>query len=244
MLGLFYDNYLSFGHHRVSFGIADDVFDSHILAIKGHLVETPFTFLKYVLLDEFSDPVDIVGFFPMKEVNGTDLSLAYVLYDLFYIIHPKKNHQICAMQALNFPNYGFRLKSSENKIHIFDVIRKKFVVLQPEEWVRQHVLHYLMEDKKYPKSLINVEKQLTVNTIKKRYDVVIYDSRGQIDLLVECKAPSVNIDQQVFDQIARYNMKLNAQLLMVTNGIDHYYCRMDYAQEKYDFIKDVPEFSR
>ncbi|MGB5370280.1 MAG: type I restriction enzyme HsdR N-terminal domain-containing protein [Flavobacteriaceae bacterium] len=148
------------------------------------------------------------------------------------------------MQALNFPNYGFRLKSSENKIHIFDVIRKKFVVLQPEEWVRQHVLHYLMEDKKYPKSLINVEKQLTVNAIKKRYDVVIYNSRGQIDLLVECKAPSVNIDQQVFDQIARYNMKLNAQLLMVTNGIDHYYCRMDYAQEKYDFIKDVPEFSR
>jgi hypothetical protein len=148
------------------------------------------------------------------------------------------------MQALNFPNYGFRLKSSENKIHIFDVIRKKFVVLQPEEWVRQHVLHYLMEDKKYPETLINVEKQLTVNAIKKRYDVVIYNSRGQIDLLVECKAPSVNIDQQVFDQIARYNMKLNAQLLMVTNGIDHYYCRMDYAQEKYDFIKDVPEFHR
>ncbi|MGB5273957.1 MAG: type I restriction enzyme HsdR N-terminal domain-containing protein [Flavobacteriaceae bacterium] len=148
------------------------------------------------------------------------------------------------MQALNFPNYGFRLKSSENKIHIFDVIRKKFVVLQPEEWVRQHVLHYLMEDKKYPKSLINVEKQLTVNAIKKRYDVVIYNSNGQIDLLVECKSPSVNIDQQVFDQIARYNMKLNAQLLMVTNGIDHYYCRMDYEQEKYDFIKDVPEFRR
>lgn len=148
------------------------------------------------------------------------------------------------MQALNFPNYGFRLKSSENKIHIFDVIRKKFVVLQPEEWVRQHVLHFLMEEKKYPKSLINVEKQLTVNAIKKRYDVVIFKSSGQIDLLVECKAPSVNIDQQVFDQIARYNMKLNAQLLMVTNGIDHYYCRMDYEQEKYTFIKDVPEFRR
>ncbi|TFG76862.1 MAG: type I restriction enzyme HsdR N-terminal domain-containing protein [Flavobacteriales bacterium] len=148
------------------------------------------------------------------------------------------------MQALNFPNYGFRLKSSENKIHIFDVIRKKFVVLQPEEWVRQHVLHFLMEEKKYPKSLINVEKQLTVNAIKKRYDVVIFKSSGQIDLLVECKAPSVSIDQQVFDQIARYNMELNAQLLMVTNGIDHYYCRMDYEQEKYTFIKDVPEFRR
>ncbi len=124
------------------------------------------------------------------------------------------------------------------------MIRKKFVVLQPEEWVRQHVLHFLMEEKKYPKSLINVEKQLTVNAIKKRYDVVIFKSSGQIDLLVECKAPSVNIDQQVFDQIARYNMKLNAQLLMVTNGIDHYYCRMDYEQEKYTFIKDVPEFRR
>ena len=148
------------------------------------------------------------------------------------------------MQKLNFSAYDFRLKNSENKVHIFDVIRKKFVVLQPEEWVRQHVVHYLLKDKNYPKSLINVEKQLSVNNIKKRYDVVVYRSDGSILLLVECKAPSISIDQEVFDQIARYNMGLNATYLMVTNGVNHYYCELNYAQEKYSFLPSIPDFSR
>ncbi len=148
------------------------------------------------------------------------------------------------MQKLNFSAYDFRLKNSENKVHIFDVIRKKFVVLQPEEWVRQHVVHYLLKDKNYPKSLINVEKQLSVNNIKKRYDVVVYRSDGSILLLVECKAPSISIDQEVFDQIARYNMGLNATYLMVTNGVNHYYCELNYSQEKYSFLPSIPDFSR
>lgn len=148
------------------------------------------------------------------------------------------------MRPLNFPSYDFRLKNSENNTHIFDAIRKKFVVLQPEEWVRQHVVNYLIIDKKYPKSLINVEKQLTINGIQKRYDVVVYTPDGHITILVECKAPEINITQNTFDQIARYNMQLKAKYLMVTNGLTHYYCKIDFVAEKYRFLTDIPDFSR
>ncbi len=148
------------------------------------------------------------------------------------------------MQLLNFPTYNFRFKSSENKILIFDVIRKKFIVLQPEEWVRQHVVRYMMQDKQYPKSLVNVEKQLLLNAIKKRYDVVVFNPDGSIQILVECKAPNIKINQTVFDQIARYNMQLKANYLMVTNGLEHFFCKMDFEKENYTFLKDVPDFSR
>jgi len=148
------------------------------------------------------------------------------------------------MHPLNFPEYTFRFKSSENTVQIFDVIRKKFVVLQPEEWVRQHVVNYLNQDKNYPKSLINVEKQLMVNGLKKRYDIIVFHPNGNINLLVECKSPKVTIDQTSFDQIAQYNLRLNADYLMVTNGLNHFYCKMDFKSEKYDFLRDIPDFSR
>jgi len=148
------------------------------------------------------------------------------------------------MQKLNFGTYEFRFKNSENKVYIFDEIRKKFVVLQPEEWVRQHVIRFLIEDKKYPKSLINVEKQLVLNGMKKRYDIVIFNSDGSILLLVECKAPTISIKQDTFDQIARYNSDLDAMYLMVTNGLTHYYCKMNKIEENYTFLKEIPEFSR
>ena len=148
------------------------------------------------------------------------------------------------MQSLNFPAYDFRFKNSENKVHIFDPIRKKFVVLQPEEWVRQNVVQFLIHERKYPKSLINVEKQLTVNTLKKRYDIVIFDSLGNITLLVECKSPKITVNQETFDQIAKYNMQLKAEFLMVTNGLQHFYCKMDFSKEKYTFLEQIPDFSR
>ncbi len=148
------------------------------------------------------------------------------------------------MQSLNFPTYSFRLKSSENGLQIFDIIRKKFVLLQPEEWVRQHVIHFLINTKKYPKSHINVEKQLVVNNLIKRYDIIVFTSAGDIQLLVECKAPEVNINQKTFDQIAQYNLLLKARYLMVTNGANHYYCEMDTKNEKYKFLKEIPDFSR
>ena len=148
------------------------------------------------------------------------------------------------MQNFNFPSYTFRFKNSENKVAIFDEIRKKFVVLTPEEWVRQHVVQYLLLEKKYPKSLINVEKLVKVNGLNKRYDIVVFQPNGEIFLLIECKAPEVAISQQTFDQIARYNLQLNAQFLMVTNGLNHYFCQMDFENEKYVFLKEAPDFRK
>ncbi|SHH48837.1 Type I restriction enzyme R protein N terminus (HSDR_N) [Winogradskyella jejuensis] len=150
---------------------------------------------------------------------------------------------LCVVQDLNFPKFDYRFKSTENKVSIFDIIRKKFVVLQPEEWVRQHCVHYLISEKKYPKSLINVEKELTVNGLKKRYDIVVFNPDGSIFLIVECKAPKIKINQDTFDQIARYNMTLNATYLMVTNGINHYYCQMDVEAQHYDFLKEIPDYN-
>ena len=147
------------------------------------------------------------------------------------------------MQKLNFPDYTFRFKNSENKIAIFDEIRKKFIILTPEEWVRQHVVHYLFHEKKYPKSYINVEKIIKINGLTKRYDVVVFQPDGSIFLLVECKAPAVAISQSTFDQIARYNMSLNASYLMVSNGFNHYFCQMDYEQKMYQFLQELPQFT-
>ncbi len=146
------------------------------------------------------------------------------------------------MIKLNFPTYNFRFKSSENKVSIFDPIRKKFVVLQPEEWVRQHCIQFLIQERGYPKSLINIEKELTINTLKKRYDIVVFNSDGSIHLIVECKAPKIIIKQDTFDQIARYNLELNATYLMVTNGLNHYYCQMDFKNERYQFLKNIPDY--
>ena len=146
------------------------------------------------------------------------------------------------MQKLNFPQYTFRFKNSENKIAAFDEIRKKFVILTPEEWVRMHVVQYLISEKKIPKSLINVEKQLKIGKRIKRYDVVVFNSEGKVNIIIECKAPSVKITQDTFDQIARYNMSLDATYLMVTNGLQHFYCQLDYELEKYHFLKSLPEY--
>ena len=148
------------------------------------------------------------------------------------------------MQELNFPTYTFRFKNSENKVSIFDAIRKKFEILQPEEWVGQHCVNYLIKVKNYPKSLINVEKELKVNDLKKRYDIVIFNTDGSIHLIVECKAPNIKIKQNTFDQVARYNLALNATYLMVTNGLNHYYCVMDFKAEKYRFLEDIPYFNK
>ncbi|WP_394758230.1 type I restriction enzyme HsdR N-terminal domain-containing protein [Flavobacterium sp.] len=146
------------------------------------------------------------------------------------------------MQKLNFPSYTFRFKNSENKVSIFDEIRKKFVILTPEEWVRQNVVRFLLEEKKYPKSYINVEKVIKINSLTKRYDIVVFQPNGKLFLLVECKAPEVAISQNTFDQIARYNMVLESEYLMVTNGLNHYFCQMDFENEKYQFQNELPNF--
>lgn len=144
------------------------------------------------------------------------------------------------MQNLNFPKYTFRIKSTENIHYIFDVIRKKYIILTPEEWVRQHVVHFLIYTKKFRQSYINVEKVFSINGRIKRYDIVVFDQDGSIYLLVECKQPNVSITQEVFDQIARYNLKLNAKFLLVTNGLQHIYCKLDLEKQQYQFLPDLP----
>ena len=147
------------------------------------------------------------------------------------------------MLALNFRPYAFRFKNKENKPLIFDEIRKKFVALQPEEWVRQHVLHFLLYDKGFPRNRIQVEKQIKVNSLSKRFDIIVYEPDGSIQVLVECKSPSIPIRQEVFDQIAQYNRSLKAKYLIITNGLDHYFFQVDTENEKYDFIQDIPDLS-
>ena len=146
------------------------------------------------------------------------------------------------MVKLNFPNFPLRIKSSENNLLVFDVIRKKYVPLSPEEWVRQHCIHYLVREKGYPAGRTLVEKKLVVEGIEKRVDIAICHPDGRIHLLVECKAAPVEINQEVFDQIARYNWEARADLLMVTNGLEHYYCRIDYDSRQYTFLPELPEF--
>ena len=148
------------------------------------------------------------------------------------------------LTKLNFPTYSFRLKNRENKMSIYDEIRKKFVHLTPEEWVRQHTLMFLRKEKKHPKSLLNVEKQIIIHGTLKRYDIVGFKPNGNIHIIVECKAPSIKINQEAFDQIARYNLKLKADYLMVTNGMQHYFCQMDYEEKKYIFLRDIPDYAK
>ena len=147
------------------------------------------------------------------------------------------------MQRLNFPTGGFRLKNSENKTCIFDPIRKKFVVLTPEEWVRQHAVRFLEQELGYPLSLINVEKTIRINSMPRRFDIVVFSRTGAIDILVECKAPEVEITQAVFDQAARYNLTAGARYLMIPNGLEHYFCAVDYKNGRYDFLQALPSYS-
>jgi hypothetical protein len=148
------------------------------------------------------------------------------------------------MQPLNLPTYSFKIKSSENKYFILDIIRKKYMVLTPEEWVRQHIIHYLIAEKNYPISLIAVEKKVTVNKLTKRTDILVFNAKGTPHIIVECKAPSIKITQDAFDQIARYNLKLEANYLIVTNGLTHFYAYMDLEKECYVFLENIPEYEQ
>ena len=146
------------------------------------------------------------------------------------------------MEKLNFPNGKVLIKNKENKPYIFDRIRKKWLQYTPEEWVRVHCVEYLIETEGYPASWLLIEKEINVFETKKRIDIVVVDPKGGNRLLVECKAPSVSITQTTFDQIARYNLNIQSHYLMVSNGIDHYFCQMDYKQKRYHFIQELPNF--
>ncbi|HET6245250.1 MAG: type I restriction enzyme HsdR N-terminal domain-containing protein [Bacteroidetes bacterium] len=147
------------------------------------------------------------------------------------------------MIELNLPVYDYKIKKDGQRSQIFDKIRKKFVVLTPEEWVRQHFINFLSIEKNYPLSLMKIEKGLKYNNQIKRTDIVIYNNMGLPSVIVECKAPEVKINAAVFEQIARYNMQLKVDILIVTNGMDHYCCYIDYTTNSFTFIKEIPGYN-
>lgn len=146
------------------------------------------------------------------------------------------------LTKLNFPEYEFSFKSVNKQKYIFDRFRKKHVVLTPEEWVRQNLANYLTIQRKCPESLMALEVGLEVNSLKKRADLVIYDRHGKPLLIAECKAPNVKITQEVFDQICIYNLSLKVPYLIVSNGINHYFCKIDVDKKEYGFLEIIPEY--
>ena len=144
------------------------------------------------------------------------------------------------MIKLNFPNYEFRLKKEGQKRFIFDLIRKKYIQLTSEEWVRQNCIRFLIEEKKINRFSIAIEKEIEFNGLKKRFDIVSYSSEGKINLLVECKAPNIDINQKTFDQILIYNKILKSKYLMVTNGIIHFYCKVNDEKNNIKLLANFP----
>ena len=144
------------------------------------------------------------------------------------------------MYKLLLPEYNFTYKKINNQDYVLDIIRKKYIKLTPEEWVRQHVVHFLIEERNYPKSLIRLEVSMILHGQPKRADIVCYNSQNQAILVVECKAPEVSIKQDVFEQISHYNLELQAPYLLVTNGKKHAMCFIDLEKKTYDFITEIP----
>jgi hypothetical protein len=146
------------------------------------------------------------------------------------------------MTKLNLPDFEFIYKEKNNKKFIFDEIRRKYLLLTPEEWVRQNFVRYLINNKSIPASLIALEMPFHVNTLYKRSDIVVYNKKGKIILLVECKSPDISITQKIFDQAGAYNLKLNAKTLVITNGLSHYCFKPDNENNKWVFLDNIPDF--
>lgn len=144
------------------------------------------------------------------------------------------------MTELNLPKYNFKIRSQDGKKQIFDEVRKKYVALTPEEWVRQHFIQFLVNEKKYPASRMAIEYALQYNSLSRRGDIVIFSKEALPYLIVECKAPTVQLSQETFDQAARYNFNLKVNYLVITNGLRHLCCEMDYADNSYRFLPDIP----
>ena len=146
------------------------------------------------------------------------------------------------MLQLNLPLFEPKLKKIKDEIHIFDQIRKRYLLLSPEEWVRQSFLSYLINHKNYPHSLMENEAIIKLNNMTRRCDTVVYNNRLDPLVIVEYKRPDVKIDQQVFDQIVRYNIVLRVDFLIVSNGLSHFCCKIDYENQAYDFLNDIPDY--
>jgi type I site-specific restriction endonuclease len=146
------------------------------------------------------------------------------------------------MKKLNLPAYDFLIRKDNKRTQIFDAVRGKYLVLTPEEWVRQHLVRFLIEEKNYPKGLIAIEKGLRLNGLQKRADVLVYNKAGKPVLLIECKAPNVKINQAAFDQIGRYNISFRLPYLLVSNGMSHYCAKINFEAKDFSFLKDIPSY--
>lgn len=146
------------------------------------------------------------------------------------------------MLKLNFRDYNFTIKILNGNARIFDIIRKKYFLVTPEEWVRQHVIHFLIHELDVPIGLIAVEKSLEYNGLKKRFDIVTFDSSGEILLLIECKAPQINITSKTMSQAGVYQKTLKAKYTFITNGIQHVYLKYDPKEQKHEFIEYLPPY--
>ena len=146
------------------------------------------------------------------------------------------------MYKLNLPTFDFKLSSKDLKNFIFDIIRKKHYVLTPEEWVRQNLIHYLVLNLNYPKSLIKVEAKLKYNNLTKRADILVYDNNFAIKLLVECKSYKIKLNKSAFDQASVYNKIFKSEYLMVSNGINHFCCKYDWKNKKIIYIDSFPKY--
>jgi hypothetical protein len=146
------------------------------------------------------------------------------------------------MQRLNLPTYSFNIKSLGGREWIFDVFRRDWYVLTPEEWVRQNFARYLCDRFGYPESLMKLEHRIAHNTLNRRCDIVVYDRQAKPVVLVECKAPEIILNQKAFDQIARYNMVMGVNILLITNGMSHYGIRIDPEASAYTFLGEIPSF--
>ncbi len=144
------------------------------------------------------------------------------------------------MSELNLPQFVVKVKKKDGKDYIYDRLRKRFVRLTPEEYVRQHFVNFLIEYRNYPESLMSNEVHIEVINLKKRCDTVVHDKYLNPLMIIEYKSPDVIINQQIFDQIARYNIALKVPRLIVSNGMQHFCCTIDYENQTYRFVKDVP----
>jgi hypothetical protein len=146
------------------------------------------------------------------------------------------------MEELVFPPFDYKIINENGKVAIFDIIRKKHVILTPEEWVRQHLVHYFINELNYPKSLISVEDSLKVNKMQKRSDLIMYNREGQLFMLVECKSAKIKLNQSSMIQLSNYNQKYHSEYLALTNGLQVYVCKMDYENKKAEYLDQFPSF--
>lgn len=147
------------------------------------------------------------------------------------------------MFSLNLPDFQVKIAVTDGKKMVLDPLRRKYVALTPEEWVRQHFVHFLIQHKGYPSGLLANEVQLTLNGTRKRCDTVLYDRTRTPRMIIEYKAPTVPITRQVFDQITRYNIVLKVDYLIVSNGLEHYCCKVDYERFCCNFLKEIPDYA-